>query len=343
MKTIGIDCRFASTQSGLGRYTRELISHLVTRNDSMDYVLYVRDANESWLRPLSSCAKIVTADFQHYSFKEQIGMSRMLNEPRVDMLFSTHFNVPLVSSIPFVVTIHDLILHRYPNRSSYIKRYGYKKVMKHAVRKAQRIIAISNFVADEICKEYGERMRPKITVIYEGISDIFRKQPEEACAAVRMKHNLEKPFFLYVGNAKQHKNVQLLIDAFNRAAVAGTELILVTGGKEASKLKLRNNVRIIYDISDKDLPALYSAATCFVTSSLYEGFCLPIIESRACGCPVIAANTAAIPEAAGPETLLLDPTLDAFSAGFQSPPNSAVPPEFSWDDTAEQTLAVLQI
>jgi glycosyltransferase involved in cell wall biosynthesis len=195
---IGIDCRFAGTNSGLGRYTRELTAALQKRNDGIEYVLFGND----------------NAPFPHYSLREQTSFPGIIKKSGVDLFFAPHFNVPLLCPVPFVTTIHDLILHRYPNQASSTKRLAYRAVMRHTVRKAQSLIAVSQFTADELTSVYGKDVKKKISVIHEAVSDEFIKKSAAACSPTLNRFGLKKPFFLYVGNAKQHKNVQMLIDAY---------------------------------------------------------------------------------------------------------------------------------
>jgi glycosyltransferase involved in cell wall biosynthesis len=105
---------------------------------------------------------------------------------------------------------------------------------------------------------------------------------------------------------------------------------------------LPKDVMLIPAVHDEDLPALYSAADCFVTASHYEGYCLPVAEALSCGCPVIACNRTAIPEIAAGNAMLLEPTLEAWKRAMEYPPKRPVEyrrPE--WKDAAEKTAKVL--
>src|SRR5687767_372877 len=98
MKTLGIDCRFAASHVGLGRYTRELVTHLMARPRPFSIVLFVRSEEEEWLQslPNRSMARIVVADIPHYSFAEQWKFPSVLRRSKINLLFSPHFNVPLL-------------------------------------------------------------------------------------------------------------------------------------------------------------------------------------------------------------------------------------------------------
>lgn len=341
MQKILIDCRFAATHSGLGRYSRSIAKELLALG-GMDYQLLVRSKNEVWI---PENASVIEADIPHYSLAEQTTLPRIIASSGADMFFSPHFNVPLNCPVPFIVTIHDLILHRYPNHSSFIKRFAYKMLVKHAVDRAKKIIAVSDFTKSEILKTYGSKIGSKTTVILEGVDEQYRPATSDAIQSLRSVHNLHKPFLLYVGNAKEHKNVRMLIDAFVQSGRGAThELVLLTGGPEAARLEpLPSGVRCIRDVSDETLPVLYSAADALVTASLYEGFCLPVAEALACGCPVIASNATAIPQIASGKATLVEPTLDAFTQALASIPDRPASYRIAeWKDAAKATLEILR-
>ncbi|MEK7590763.1 MAG: glycosyltransferase family 1 protein [Patescibacteria group bacterium] len=340
MKRVLIDCRLSRTASGIGRYTRELVTELL-KTAEMHFMLLVRSRHEEWLKTLPKGSRtIVEADIPHYSIREQLMLPWMLRSERVDLLFSPHFNVPLFCPVPFVATIHDLILHRYPNEASKLKQIAYRMVVGSCIRRARALIAVSNFTAREIEELYGADARRKTTVIHEGVE--FESPSKETIATVLRKFNLWKPYFLYVGNAKQHKNVPLLLRAFSKLEDPSKELVLVCGGKETKNLRLPRGVRGIASVSDQDLPALYASALAFVTPSLYEGFCLPVLEAEAVGCPVIAVGTTAIPEVAPPGSRLIEPTVEALTATLKNPPrHHESRKRFLWKDAAQKTVALL--
>ncbi len=340
MKTILIDSRFAATKSGLGSYTRELVTHLLKLDLPFEVKLLTRSAHESWIpkghRP-------VVFDVPHYSLKEQLQFQSVLSETNPDLLFSPHFNVPVFTSVPYVVTIHDLILHRYPNQASLPKQLAYRALIWQAIRRARSVITISQFVRGEICTRYGSSVAKKMTVIREGVSDQYVPRSDEEVGAFRTKYNINRPFYLYVGNAKEHKNVQTLLDAYAELKSPTHDFILVTGGPEALSLRIPHGARFLQGLPQEDMPLLYSAADCLLTASLYEGYCLPVAEALACGCPVIAANRTAIPEAAHGKALLVEPTKKGFLDALRQPlrEREVFAPE-RWERTAEETLAHLK-
>lgn len=336
---IAIDCRFAALNAGLGRYTRLLVTQMLNLQTQAQYVLIVRSQNEEWI---PAGAKVIEADIPHYSIAEQIVLPGIIRSLKADLLFSPHFNVPFFCPIPFVVTVHDLILHRYPNNASFIKRIAYRLQIGRAVRHARSIIAVSAFTASEIADAYGATAKRKTQTVLEGVDDSYVPASKDECQRVRSMYDLQKSFFLYVGNAKQHKNVQTLLDAYEQSGITDTQLILVTGGLEAERLKLPAGCRIIRNVPDADLPLLYSSAVCLVTASLYEGYCLPVAEALACGCPVIASNRTAIPETAAGHAMLVEPNASSFADALKHPPTLERPVVVgTWKQAAETTNDIL--
>jgi glycosyltransferase involved in cell wall biosynthesis len=338
MARIGIDCRFASLSVGLGTYTRNILQHLVEPS-AHTFVLFVRCKDEDWIQKLHGSFELVVADFPHYSFAEQFRFPTLLKKSRITLLYSPHFNVPYYCSVPFVITIHDLILHRFPNTTSVLKRLAYRVLMSRVVSKAQHIITVSAFTKSEVVSVYGQKAEQKISVITEGIDMSYI--PSEDSKVLDL-YDLRPGYFLYVGTSKQHKNVQKLINVFSQTDL-DVPLIIVSNGKEVENLQVLEGVRILLGVDHDELPALYSAACCFVTVSSYEGFCLPILEARACGCPVIATNVSAIPEVAGTNTLLIDLSEEALSEALLHPPVESDPPDarFDWKQSAKDISAIL--
>ena len=144
MQSIGIDCRFAASHSGLGRYTRELVSHLLQRRDGVHYVLFVRSGDEAWLKKdFGSSFSLNVFKCDHYSLAEQMRFPGVIRAAGIDLLFSPHFNVPFLQGVPTVVTVHDLILHRFPNEASFARRLAYRFVMRQSLRNARHVFAVS--------------------------------------------------------------------------------------------------------------------------------------------------------------------------------------------------------
>lgn len=345
MRRIGIDCRFASVRAGLGTYTRAIVAGLLERKDETEYVLFVHDdpLSKVWIASLPrQTFSAVTVSCTHYSLREQWEMPAAMRSAGIDLYFAPHFNVPFFTPVPFVATIHDLILHTYAS-GSWLKRTLYERVFGNAVRKAHSLIAVSKFTAEEIGHVYGPAARQKTAVVTEGVSTGFVKLSPMETTQRLARFGINPGYLLYVGNAKAHKNLRMLVEA-HRSARDVPHLVLVTDPSVRDLLVEDDRVTVFSDIDDAGLCTLYNAARCFVTASLYEGFCLPVLEARACGCPVVAFRVSAIPEVAGNHAVLVAPSANALRGAMEHPPAIADPlgVAFQWAKAAQATADILR-
>lgn len=256
-----------------------------------------------------------------YSLTEQIEYPLRLRHCR--LWHAPHYNVPLVKGeTRLVVTIHDVIhwIFRKELAGGLLKELYAQRMMKRAIETADQIIAVSNQTKYDLV-EYFDADPEKISVIYEGVDDIFAEYGPErqgAIEAVKQKYAIATPYFLYVGNLKPHKNVLFLIRVFRRLQSEGvSDATLVLVGKkdsqyaapyrELKQLQSGNGILHLSSVSQEELVALYNGALGLIHPSLYEGFGLTLLEAMACGTPVIATRTASIPEVVGEAAYLVDP------------------------------------
>jgi glycosyltransferase involved in cell wall biosynthesis len=317
MRRIGIDCRFAEVHAGLGTYTRELVSALIPLLSGDSVTLFVR-TDSAWLSTeLRSRVEIITAPYAPYSISEQLEFPNLIQNTGIDLFYAPHFNVPLFLTVPFVCTVHDLILSRFPGSASFVKRLAYRMVLRRSVRRAEKIIAVSEYTKSDLVTRYGHSLASKTHVVYPGVSPVFSPQAENEQERVRSLYRLSHPFLLYVGGCKQHKNVPMLIDAFQSANLGEVDLVLIASGRECASLSRAPGVRFLHGVPEADMPALYSAALGSVTATLDEGFYLPGVEAMACGCPVLATHVGAIPEVLGDMALYTEPTVSSIADGMR--------------------------
>ena len=309
---IGIDARFYGPRSkGLGRYTQKLITHLEDIDHENEYVIFLRENNFEEYVPKNKNFIKVKANYRWYSFSEQIFFPFVLYKQNCDLVHFPHFNVPVLYFRKFIVTIHDLILLRYPTRKSstrnglfyWVKYLVYRIVIATVIKRAIEIIAVSKFTSDDICNEYPH-VCDKISVIYEAAEiDVANKAIDDENL---QKYGIIEPYMLYVGNAYPHKNLSVLVEVFAKYLNdGGTVRTLVLVGCDdyfyrrlQVYIKKENfrNVKILYTVSDVFLIALYKRATFFVFPSLYEGFGLPPLEAQLLGIPVLSSNHACMTE-----------------------------------------------
>jgi len=173
---IVIDARlYGLENAGLGRYTINLVNELQKLDKSNEYFILLRKKYFNQLNFNSNWKKVLV-DINHYSLQEQVKLPKIIKDLRPDLVHFLHFNVPVFYKGKFIVTIHDLLMHKQrgleattltPSRY-FLKRLGYKFVFGNAVKKAIKVIVPSQAVKDEICYYY--KLNPeKVIVTYEGI------------------------------------------------------------------------------------------------------------------------------------------------------------------------------
>jgi glycosyltransferase involved in cell wall biosynthesis len=193
-------------------------------------------------------------------------------------------------------------------------------VISRAISKSEKIIAVSEFTKKDIEKKFKVK-KDKISVIYEGISDLSSHEEENSDSdkKVLKSYNIgDNRYLLYVGNAYPHKNLEAFLDIFKKIKKDFPSLLLVLVGKDdyfykrlkkhTQSLNLSNEDVIFADyIPDKDLASLYRNALAYVFPSLYEGFGLPPLEAMAYNCPIVSSNQTSLPEILGDAALYFNP------------------------------------
>lgn len=316
--TIGIDLRLWN-QTGVGRYIRNLVLNLQKIDNKNNYVIFARsdDLKDIESKIKNPNWKIVTANIRWHSLREQYELPKILNKENLDLVHFPYFSVPILYKKPFVVTIHDLIVHHFPTgKASTLpiplykaKRIGYKRVIRHAVKNSKKIIVPLNAVKTDLIHAFSIR-EEKIIVTYEGVDS----QVSNPNLQIPRENKYGK-FFLYVGNAYPHKNLERLIDAFEifkkNSDNKDVKLLLVGKDdffyKRLEKKVKNSSIIFLHDISDEKLAGFYSSAIALVLPSLMEGFGLPAIEAMSNNCLVMASGIPSFKEVCLDSAIYFDP------------------------------------
>lgn len=319
---IGIDARFyGPIGKGLGRYTQKLIENLekISAQGAHQYFIFLKKENFEDYIPKNNNFHKVLANYKWYTLEEQLKFPRLLNKYKLDLVHFPHFNVPLFYFRKFIVTIHDLILIRFPTtRNStwsplvyYFKFLAYKVVIKSAILRSNRIIAVSKFTKKDILKTYRSIPQEKIKITYEACEDYCMLSPNKD-REILSRYDIIKPYLIYVGNVYPHKNPERLILAVQKLEIEGKDIKLVfVGGKDYfyNRLKefvLKNkikNVLFLGFVPDHELDILFHNSLAYIRPSLYEGFELPPLEAMAKGVPVLSSSHACALEILGDSVL----------------------------------------
>jgi alpha-1,3-rhamnosyl/mannosyltransferase len=267
---------------------------------------------------------------------------------------------------PTVVTLHDLSHLHYPQfhpreRIVYLERY-----LPQTLQQATRLIAVSEFVRQEIITLLGVAPE-RIVTVHNGVDPAFHPYSSIELAPVLSRHGLQAgSYLLAVATLEPRKNLGRLAEAYGGlpATLRQRYPLVLVGARgwltealeqQLAPLERCGQLRRLGYVPQEELPRLYAGAHAFAYPSLYEGFGLPVLEAMSCGIPVLTANRASLPEVAGDATLLVNPEdVDAIAAGLerlltdQEWRAGAVQRglqqagRFSWTRCIKETIAVYQ-
>jgi len=304
-------------RTGVGYYTEHLLHFLAQQPDHE--VVIVSNGPIATDRPLPPG---VTVDASRRHVPRLVWMqtfaARAMRQHRVDVAHFTNGMVPLATPIPTVVTIHDMSLTLFPQCHPPRRIWLNRPMVDLAARRATLIITVSESAKADIVSLYGVPAS-RVHVVHEAAAPSFRPVTDAGVLQrMRERYGLAERFILYVGTIEPRKNLPTLLDAFAARRRSGelTHQLVCVGPygwlsrdveARIERLGIASAVRFTGYVPFDDLPAIYSAAECFVFPSIYEGFGLPVIEAMACGTPVITGTAAALAEVAGGAAEHVDP------------------------------------
>ena len=317
---IGIDANEANvvTRVGISEYAYQILTKLYefrseNKND-YSYTIYLKSnpldhlpkSTSWWKYKVVKPAKLWT----------QIGLPIHLvtttKKPDV-FLTLTHYG-PRFSRIPTIVSVMDLSYLHFPETFRKNDLYQLTKWTEYSVKKAKKVITISNSSKNDIIKYYKVK-EDKVKVVYLGLKNLSMNEPSEKELS---EFGVNKKFILFVGTLQPRKNITRLIEAFSKLSdnLKDEHQLVVIGKKgwlyedilsSPEKFHVSDKVLFLDYVSDDDLPNFYKKAELFVLPSLYEGFGLPVLEAMRYGCPVVTSNVSSLPEAGGDAALYFKP------------------------------------
>ena len=302
-------------KSGVGYYTQELLRSLVAMGQADDYFVFShRPLSPEFVTPTDRIRFSNGGFCPVRAFYLHALLPGLLNQAKPDLVHYTNFLAPITESHPYLLTVHDMSLERLKGHHPIGKRLYTKRLIPYAAGRASLLLTNSEFSKWDIVRFLGIP-EDRIRVTRLAASHIFRPTTREERAGVLRAHELDGPYFLYLGNIEPRKNLDRLLEAF--ASIPSSDQILVIAGnswfrgkrvvRKAAELKLGARVRFLDYLPRRELPALIGGAMAFVYPSLFEGFGLPVLEAMACGKPVITSSTSSLEEIAGDAAMLVDP------------------------------------
>jgi glycosyltransferase involved in cell wall biosynthesis len=361
---------------GIGQYTQQLLPRIVPLLVQKGCQLTVLLSKDSLFRssgegvrevrlPVTRANRQLRVLWEH-AYAAVLGWG-------ADVFVSLESRLPIVPirAKRFLVVVHDLFPflehlqpQRYPPEHTRLKGLYWRLVVRRAVMKAHRIIAVSNSAAGELQTVFGIAS-DRVKTVYNGIDHgrFHLLDGTQGVHDVRRRYDLPEAFYLYVSGAGARKNFRLIVETYARAPLAPQVRLPVVAtmskpsGKAfqtLAKLMLGSGqadlFRFIGYVPDDELPLLYAASRALLYPSLHEGFGLPPLEAMACGTPAVVSNRTSLPEVVGDAAFVFDPDepgafVEALtSVNLDSARETIIAKglkraqNFSWEDTAEKLV-----
>ncbi len=234
----------------------------------------------------------------------------------VDIYHGLSHELPffLGNGVKKVVTMHDLIVRRYPEFFKPADRIIHRLKMRHACRVADIVIAISEQTKCDLM-DMMHVPEEKIRVVYQSCDPIFWNPPSATLPPSHSAVQLPERYIIAVGTVEERKNQ---VAAVRALALLPEDVCLVVVGRPrghypqqvrrvAKELGVDHRLIFLQNAAFSDFPALYRGAVASVYMSVFEGFGIPVLESLCCDCPVVTSNVSSMPEAGGEAALYAAP------------------------------------
>jgi len=310
---------FRPNKHGMDFVALETIRELQKIDHENEYFIFVSPGPDHCLNE-SDNMHIVELRCPSYPLWEQVALPRAVARVRPDLLHCTSNTAPVKCPVPLVLTLHDIIFleKRQSSSRSLYQEMGWhyrRLVVPRILSECRKIITVSNFECNRI-REALNLPKDRLTAVYNGYSPHFRQMPP--APEIVHKYVPSDDYLFFLGNTDPKKNTPRVLKAYGLylrqskhkrpLLIADLKEEAIDGILSAEGIKeVKPYLSFPGYIPNADLAALYNGAFAFLYPSLRESFGIPMLESMACGTPVIAGNTSAMPEIAGEGALLADP------------------------------------
>jgi len=320
-----LDARWLRT--GIGRYIQTLLHDLKQKIPNVRLTCITMPEHVATVAPL--CDRVIPLSCGIYTLTEQLLLPMIRRGATV--FCSPHYNIPIFRQGRIVVTVHDMTHLLFPGyRRRISSRIYAEPMLRVACKRASHVVTPSDYTRRMLMERFRVDAE-NISTVPCAVDDIFRPHDKgKAAAMVQREHGIREPYMLYVGTAAPHKNVVGLLEAYHRLRsrnrdIPALVLVMPDGQRSAHIdehlrfLMARSGIYRLTAVSDSSLVSLYCAACMTILPSFEEGFGLPVLESMACGTPVVCSNTGSLPEVAGKAAMYFSPqSIEDISSTIES-------------------------
>jgi glycosyltransferase involved in cell wall biosynthesis len=317
---IGFDAkRIYDNTTGLGNYGRSLMHNLIRWFPQYDYKLFVhhRYFDGSPFKYQNFVDRTILSNHYLPDVWRSTDIVQDIVKQDVNIFHGLSNELPmgLPTKVKTIVTIHDIIFHKFPDYFPLLDRQVYKFKVKKACESANAIVAVSKNTREDLIQDF-KVPEEKIFIVNPTWGREFEYEYTNwFTELLRHKYNIPFHFVLFVGSCSQRKNLKVVIDALEFPENSELALVVVTEGGDMlqemesyiENKEVRHRVYFLRKVPWYELPGIYHMAKCVVYPSLYEGFGLPVIEGLRMNIPVVASNTSSMQEAGGPGAIYVDP------------------------------------
>ena len=359
---------FRPNKHGMDFVALETIRELQKMDHENEYFIFISPGEDRCLES-SDNVHIIELKCPTYPLWEQVALPRAVKSIKPDLLHCTSNTAPLHCPVPLVLTLHDIIYleKRQSSSLSWYQEMGWhyrRLVVPRILPKCKKIITVSQFERKRIL-EALHLPEEQLVAVYNGFNSHFHLQPK--APEITRKYIDAENYLFFLGNTDPKKNTPRVLKAYSdylKQSVQKLPLLIADLKEDAidrileeEKItEIKSYLRFPGYIANTDLPALYAGAFAFLYPSLRESFGIPMLEAMAimaCGTPIIAGNTSAMPEIAGEGALLADPfntkditekilQLESDETFYQKQVEYGLKrsQQFSWRNTAESLLDI---
>jgi glycosyltransferase involved in cell wall biosynthesis len=332
------------SSGGLPRYVSELAVALAEQFPEDTYSLL---SDQPFPMPERAPANLIRGRGAHSLAERRWwlwGIQRAIRENGIEVFHGTNFEVPYIGNTPAVLTIHDLSPWRDKTWHDEADRVRFRAPWLMRLGRASMILTVSEAVRREVISHFNV-LPSRVRAVPLAASPHFRPIPPTSPPP--------KPFFLFVATLEPRKNVAGLVEAWRESLPSTNADLIIAGRSRADFAGIPSceGVHFLGEVSDQELPGLYSDALALVYPTLYEGFGLPVLEAMQCGCPVITSRDPAVMEVSGGTAIhMASPAeiADAMRSVASDPALRSTlrdagikrASDFSWARTARETHAI---